>query len=64
MLLLTIDEAGRLLETKVVQDPGYGFAAAALEAVKKSRFNPANDQGRAITVKAVLPIRFTLQGTD
>ena len=62
VLRLTIDAVGSLLSVEVLQDPGYGFASAAVEAVRKSRFHPARHGGRPFTAKAILPIRFTLQG--
>ena len=64
ILRLSIDEFGNLSGTEVVQDPGYGFATAAVEAVKKSRFNPAHSKGRPVAAKAILPIRFALQGAN
>ena len=64
ILRLSIDENGSLSEAEVLQDPGYGFAAAAVEAVKKSSFNPAHSKGRPVAAKAILPIRFALQGAN
>jgi len=62
ILRLAIDEHGILGGAEVLQDPGYGFAAAALEAVKKSRFKPAQNRGKPVPAKGILPIRFALQG--
>jgi periplasmic protein TonB len=64
ILRLTIDTGGSLVSVEVLEDPGYGFAAAAVEAVKRSRFLPARHEGRPVTAKAILPIRFTLQGVN
>jgi periplasmic protein TonB len=64
VLRLTIDAVGSLLSVEVLQDPGYGFAAAAVDAVKRSRFLPARHEGRPVTAKAILPVRFTLQGVN
>jgi protein TonB len=64
VLRLTIDAGGSLVSVEVLEDPGYGFAAAAVEAVKRSRFLPARHEGRPVTAKAILPIRFTLQGVN
>jgi periplasmic protein TonB len=64
ILRLTIDTAGSLVSVEVLEDPGYGFAAAAVEAVKRSRFLPARHEGRPVTAKAILPLRFTLQGVN
>jgi len=63
VLLLSIDERGRLLEVEVSesQPPGV-FDAAALQTVRKWRFAPATYQGRAVAVTGVpLPIRFDLE---
>jgi protein TonB len=64
ILRLTIDTGGSLVSVEVLEDPGYGFAAAAVDAVKRSRFCPARHEGRPVTAKAILPIRFTLQGVN
>jgi protein TonB len=60
VLQLTIDEHGVLQGVEVLENPGFGFAAAAVEAIKRSRFNPARHEGRPTTSQASLPIRFTL----
>lgn len=61
VLRLTIDEYGTLKGVEVLEDPGYGFSAAAAEAARKSRFAPARVNGRPIAVKALLPVRFVLK---
>ena len=61
---LTINEYGSLTNIEVLEDPGYGLASAAVEAVKKSRYNPARHGGRPVMAKAILPVRFTLQGIN
>lgn len=64
LLRLTLDEGGRLLQVDVLQNPGYGFADAALEAVRKSRFLPARSGNRPVACRVRLPIRFALQTGD
>lgn len=61
ILKLTIDEKGRLTNVQVIQDPGYGLAQAAIEAVKKSTFTPAKDKGQPVTCRCLLPIKFVLR---
>lgn len=61
LLRLTIDENGRFLNVEVLEDAGYGFAESAVEAVKKSTFKPAMQDGKAVMSKALLPIRFSLR---
>jgi protein TonB len=61
LLKLTIDEKGNLLNVEVMDKAGYGFTEAAVEAVKKSTFLPAKKDGKPITSRALLPIRFRLE---
>lgn len=62
VLRLSIDEKGRLTGVEVLQDPGYGFANAAIESVKKSRFAPARSHGVPTSARALLSVRFVLRG--
>lgn len=64
VLRLTIDESGTLKQVEVLDDPGYGFAPAAVDAVKKSIFMPARVDGRPVVAKAILPVRFALKGIE
>lgn len=61
LLRLTLDERGRLLKVEVLENPGYGFADAAIGAIKKSRFSPGRINDKPVASRARLPIRFTLQ---
>jgi len=61
LLRLTIDENGNLVNVEVIEDSGYGFADAAIAAVKKSTFIPPIFNGRTIRAKALLPVKFTLR---
>ena len=60
LLMVTIDEAGRLMKTEVVETSDQMFVGPSLEAVKKSTFLPAQRDGRPVACKALLPIRFSL----
>jgi protein TonB len=61
LLRLTIDENGKLLNIEVLERAGFGFTEAAIEAVKKSTFRPAVQDGRPVMSKALLPVKFTLR---
>lgn len=61
LLRLTIDERGNLLGVEVIEKASYGFTEAAVEAVKKSTFLPAQKNGKPVTSRALLPIRFRLE---
>jgi protein TonB len=60
VLRLTIDKRGKLLNVEVIENTGYGFTEAAIEAVKRSTFLPAKRDEQPIISRALLPIRFTL----
>jgi protein TonB len=60
VLKLTIDEKGNLLNIDIIEAAGFGFLEAAIQAVKRSTFLPAKKEGKPVTSRAILPIRFTL----
>lgn len=64
VLRLTIDEKGSLLQVETVENPGFGFAEAAIEAVRKSSFVPAKRDGKPVMVVALLPVRFQLKRSE
>lgn len=64
LLLLTIDEHGRLIDVQVSKRAGSGFDEEALRAVKDSTFTPAKRNGRPVLCKASLPVHFVLKGAD
>jgi TonB family protein len=60
LLRLTIDDRGKLMNAEVVEDAGFGFAEAAIDAVKKSTYRPARRDGIAVVSRALLPVSFQL----
>ena len=60
LLRLAIDSRGQLRSATVVESAGYGFDAAALKAVRRSRFAPATKAGQPVSCVALLPVSFTL----
>jgi len=61
LLRLTIDEMGKLVNVEVLEDPGYGFAEAAVKAVRRSSYVPAYRAGNPVLTRALLPITFILK---
>lgn len=61
VLRLTIDERGRLVNIEVLENPGFGFADSAIDAVRKSTFIPAQKGDKTFATRAILPIRFALR---
>lgn len=64
LLLVTIDERGRLVNAEVLKRAGSGFDEEALRAVKNSTFHPAKRNGKPISCRAHLPIHFRLTETE
>ena len=60
-LEVLIDERGKVIKVRVLKTPGYGFEKAAIEALKKSEFNPGRVGSRAVPVKLKIPFRFVLE---
>jgi periplasmic protein TonB len=60
LLRVTVDEHGRPAEVELLQKAGFGLDEEAVKAVKESTFVPAKMDGKPLTCKALLPIRFVL----
>jgi TonB family protein len=61
VLKLHIDRNGLLKNIEIIEPSQFGFTEAALEAMKKSTFIPAQRNGEKIASRAVLSIRFHLK---
>lgn len=57
---LTLDETGRQKNIEIIEPGGFGFTDAAVEALKKSIFTPARLNGKAISSRVLVPVRFVL----
>lgn len=60
VLELVIGENGRVLQARVVKPLGYGLDQSAVQTYYQKRFTPAYKEGKPITVKINVPIRFQL----
>lgn len=60
LLRLAIDASGKLSRVEVINGAGNGFDEEAVQAVKRSSFAPAVQNGRPISCMALLKIRFQL----
>jgi protein TonB len=62
VLKVFIDEKGRVREVEVVRGvPNTGLDEAAIEAVRNTRFRPAQQNDRPVPVWIEIPITFRLQ---
>jgi len=53
-----IDETGSVTECTVVKSTNPGFDEAAMEALKKWKFKPAQKDGNPVKAKLIIPIQF------
>jgi len=61
VLKLLIDRTGALRSVEVIEAAPFGFTEAAVEAVRRSTFAPAQRNAEGVSSWAVLPIRFNLE---
>lgn len=59
-LLAYINENGSVDDVKVIKGIGAGCDEAAIDAIKKSKFNPGKNKGAPVKVKLSLTINFKL----
>lgn len=57
-LLLTVDERGRVAQLRVQKSTDPAFERAALQAVKKWRFEPGKRKGKSVRYKLRYPVTF------
>ena len=60
IVLAYVNKDGIVTGTEVLRGIGGGCDEAAMEAVKKVRFNPGMQRGKAVNVKVSVPVRFRL----
>jgi periplasmic protein TonB len=61
-LRLAVDEEGRVVDVKVLKDPGHGLADAAVRNVKRyCRFRPARRNAEAVATEIPFTLHFELQ---
>ncbi len=61
VLSLTVDESGRIVDARVVEDPGHGLGPAAQGSIRRHcRFEPARRGGDAVATTLRFKVRFEL----
>jgi protein TonB len=61
VLAVSIDEKGEVTTCEVTKSTDKRFEAAAVEAVRKWKFNPATKNKTPVSCKVTLPIRFAAE---
>ena len=56
-----IDEKGNVVQREVAKSTRVEFEPAAMEAVKKWKFKPAQKAGAAVKARMVIPIQFSCE---
>jgi len=56
-----VDRQGRVLEARVARAAGHGFDDAALTAIRRYRFSPAQRDGHAVRVRMPWSVQFRLR---
>lgn len=64
LLEVTIDESGSVVKTIVKESAGTDFDNAAINAVKKTKFTPAEKNGKKVKATVVIPFQFKLDKKD
>lgn len=59
---VAISATGRVLEARVVKKAGFGLDEAAIEAARRTRFEPGMQGDRPVAVKMQIPYRFKVRG--
>ena len=60
-VLAFLDEAGNVVNARVIKGIGAGCDEAALEAIKVVKFTPARNNGEPVKVQVTIPIVFKLK---
>jgi protein TonB len=60
-LRIEIDQEGKVMKAEITKSGGAGFDEEALKAVKQSRFEPAQKDGKNVPAEFVYIYRFRLQ---
>lgn len=55
-----IDETGKVVETKIVRSVSKECDMAAIEAIKKTKWIPAEKDGETVSAEVTIPILFKL----
>jgi protein TonB len=56
-----IDAQGRIVDTRIVRDVGFGLGQAAVDMLLGSTFSPAEVAGRAVAVRMRFTVEFELR---
>jgi len=59
-----IDETGKVVETEIVKSVNKDCDKAAVDAIKKTKWLPAEKDGKTVSAEVTIPIKFKLDCKD
>jgi len=60
LVKVIVDVKGNVVSTKVIEGIGNGCDEAACESIKKTKFSPAEKDGKNVQAEVVIPVKFKL----
>lgn len=61
MIKVQVDEKGDVNEAVVVKSTNNAFDGPALEALKRWKFKPATEDGKAVAIAITVPVKFNAE---
>jgi protein TonB len=61
LIICVVDDTGKVVSSSIKQSAHPDLDKAALDAVTKWKFKPANKAGRNVTAKCVVPFNFEVK---
>ncbi len=61
LLLVKIDEAGRVLNSQVIKALDLGCSEAAVDAIDRTRFTPGLENGKPVVSETTIRVKFELE---
>jgi TonB family protein len=60
MIEVAISAEGKVIDVKILEEPGFGLGEAARSAIMQSEFEPAMSGDTPVAVRVRIPVRFRL----
>jgi len=60
LVKVIIDEAGTVIETSIIRGMNKDFDAAAMDAIKKTKFTPGIKDNKPVKAEITIPVMFKL----
>lgn len=61
MVKVQVDEKGDVNDAVIVKSTNASFEAPALDALKRWKFKPATEDGKAVAIAITVPVKFSAE---